>query len=103
LGNLVDNALRYGEGTIRLEARTEGGRLVFVVQDRGEGFSPEFLPHAFERFTRADVSRAGGGTGLGLAIVEAIAGAHGGSAAAANADGGGAQVTLTLPALDLER
>ena len=102
LGNLVDNALRYGEGTIRLEARIEGGRLVFVVRDRGEGFSPEFLPHAFERFTRADVSRAGGGTGLGLAIVEAIAGAHGGSAAAANADGGGAQVTLTIPALDAE-
>ena len=102
LGNLVDNALRYGEGTIRLEARTEGGQLVFVVRDQGEGFSPEFLPHAFERFTRADVSRAGGGTGLGLAIVDAIAGAHGGSAAAANADGGGAQVTLTIPALDSE-
>lgn len=99
LGNLVDNALRYGEGTIRLEARTEGGQLVFVVRDQGEGFSPKFLPHAFERFTRADVSRAGGGTGLGLAIVDAIAGAHGGSAAAANADGGGAQVTLTIPAL----
>ena len=101
LGNLVDNALRYGEGAVRLEAQTGDGQLVFVVRDHGDGFPPEFLPHAFERFSRPDVARTGGGVGLGLAIVDAIARAHGGSAAAVNlADG--AEVTLTIPAFDSE-
>jgi signal transduction histidine kinase len=98
LGNLVDNALRYGEGTVRLEARTEDGWLVLSVSDRGEGFPPEFLPYAFERFSRADVARTGGGVGLGLAIVDAIARAHGGSARAANRAEGGAEVTIVIPA-----
>ena len=98
LGNLVDNALRHGEGTVRLEARTENGQLVLAVGDEGEGFPPEFLPHAFERFSRADVARTGGGgVGLGLAIVDAIARAHGGSAKAANRVTGGAEVTMVLP------
>ena len=98
LGNLVDNALLYGEGTVRLEARTENGLLVLAVGDEGEGFPPEFLPHAFERFSRADVARTGGGgVGLGLAIVGAIARAHGGSANAANRVAGGAEVTMVLP------
>jgi heavy metal sensor kinase len=98
LGNLVDNALRHGEGTVRLEARTENSWLVLSVGDQGEGFPPEFLPHAFERFSRADVARTGGGVGLGLAIVEAIARAHGGSARAANRAGGGAEVAIVIPA-----
>jgi two-component system, OmpR family, sensor kinase len=103
LGNLVDNALRYGEGTVRLEARTADGRLVFVVRDQGDGFPPEYLPHAFERFSRPDVARTGGGVGLGLAIVDAIARAHGGRAAAVNRADGGAEVALTIPALDSKR
>ena len=97
LGNLVDNALRHGAGTVQLEARAEDGSLVLCVADQGEGFSPEFLPHAFERFSRADVARAGGGVGLGLAIVEAIARAHGGSATASNRVDGGAEVTMVIP------
>ncbi len=98
LGNLVDNALRYGEGTVRLEARTANGMLVLSVSDEGDGFPPEFLPHAFERFSRADAARTGGGgVGLGLAIVEAISRAHGGSASATNRSEGGAEITLSIP------
>jgi two-component system OmpR family sensor kinase len=98
LENLVDNALRYGEGTVRLTGRAVDGVLVLSVSDEGEGFPPEFLPHAFERFSRADAARTGGaGVGLGLAIAEAIARAHGGNARAANRLEGGAEITLSVP------
>lgn len=99
LGNLVDNALRYGAGEIRLETRAANGAVELLVADEGEGFPPELLPAAFRRFARADEARSGGGAGLGLAIVEAIAHAHGGSARAANA-AGGAVVALSLPAAE---
>jgi signal transduction histidine kinase len=98
LGNLVDNALRHGSGTIRLEALERDGSLELRVSDAGQGFPPDFLPHAFERFSRADVARAGGGAGLGLAIVDAIARAHGGTAVAANSTSGGALVVVRIPA-----
>jgi two-component system OmpR family sensor kinase len=98
VGNLVDNALRYGSGTVRLEASAENGSLALAVSDEGAGFAPDFLPRAFERFSRADGLRARGSTGLGLAIVDAIAQAHGGSASAGNSVSGGARVTVTVPA-----
>lgn len=98
LGNLVDNALRYGAGTVQLEAGRADGSVELRVADEGPGFPPAFLPRAFERFTRADEARVRGAAGLGLALVEAIASAHGGTASAANAPGGGAVVTLVLPA-----
>jgi two-component system, OmpR family, sensor kinase len=96
LGNLVENALRYGTGTVRVWSRTSNGRIEIHVGDQGPGFPPEFLPHAFERFRRADTARSGDGTGLGLAIVKAIAQAHGGEATARNANGGGADVWIDL-------
>jgi two-component system OmpR family sensor kinase len=98
LGNLVENALRYGAGTVRVWSRATNGRVEIHVGDEGSGFPPEFLPHAFERFRRADAARAGDGTGLGLAIVKAIALAHGGQATARNANGGGADVWIELEA-----
>ncbi len=98
LGNLVDNALRYGRGTVELTARLQDGDVVLSVRDHGTGFPSEFLPRAFERFTRADEARTGSSAGLGLAIVDAIAKAHGGSAIAYNADSGGAVIELVLPA-----
>ena len=97
LGNLVDNALRHGGGTIRLEVESRDGTTMLEVSDEGEGFPPSFLPHAFERFARADEARSRGATGLGLAIVDAVARAHGGTASVANRDGGGAVVSLSLP------
>jgi len=79
-----------------LQARRRDGRVELHVVDRGEGFAPEFLEQAFERFSRADPARTGGGAGLGLAIVDVIAQAHGGTAHLANADGG-ADAWLELP------
>lgn len=92
LGSLVDNALTHGAGKVRLEAERDGDSIALRVSDEGRGFPPDFLPHAFERFSRADPARTTGGAGLGLAIVDAVARAHGGSVSAA-----GPTVTLVLP------
>jgi two-component system, OmpR family, sensor kinase len=97
LANLVDNALRHGDGTVTLAAEAHDGAVELHVRDDGGGFPPGFLPHAFERFSRADEARSRGGTGLGLSIAEAIALAHGGSAGAANRPSGGSDVWLSLP------
>jgi two-component system OmpR family sensor kinase len=97
LGNLVDNALRHGAGAVRLSALTRNGHVELHVVDEGEGFPADFLPHAFERFGRADEARTSGGAGLGLALAAAIAEAHRGSAHAANRAGGGADVWLSIP------
>ncbi|MDP9491894.1 MAG: ATP-binding protein, partial [Actinomycetota bacterium] len=97
LGNLVDNALRHGTGTVRLSAVERDGLVELHVADEGAGFPTDFLPHAFERFGRADEARTSGGAGLGLALAAAIAEAHGGSAHAANRGGRGADVWLSIP------
>lgn len=97
LGNLVDNTLRHGAGTVTLQARSPDECVELHVTDQGQGFTASFLPHAFQRFSRGEHGRTGEGTGLGLAIVAVIAHAHGGSAHAANRDGGGADVWLSLP------
>jgi signal transduction histidine kinase len=97
LGNLVDNAIAHGEGAVRLGARAVDGEVELWVDDEG-GFPPEFLPRAFERFSRGDPARGRGGAGLGLAIVRAVARAHGGDAVAENLPGGGARVRLRVPA-----
>jgi two-component system OmpR family sensor kinase len=97
LGNLVDNALRYGGGTIELVAEPDGERLRLRVRDEGDGFPTGFAEVAFERFTRVDAARSRGGAGLGLAIVSAVAEAHGGAAGAANRPEGGADVWIAVP------
>jgi signal transduction histidine kinase len=97
LSNLVDNALRHGGGSIEVTAGERKGVVELHVSDDGPGFPPSFLPHAFERFSRADGARTGAGAGLGLSIVDAIARAHGGSAGARNRAGGGSDVWLSLP------
>ena len=97
LTSVVDNALRHGAGDVRLWARANGANAELHVADDGPGFPPEYLPHAFERFTRADTGRTGAGSGLGLAIVDTIARAHGGSAHATNDPGGGADVWIEVP------
>jgi two-component system OmpR family sensor kinase len=97
LGNLVENALRHGEGSIRLSAVEKDGRVELHVLDEGRGIPPDFVPRAFERFNRADQSRAGTGAGLGLAIAQVIATAHGGSAHVSARPGGGADVWLSIP------
>ena len=97
VGTIVDNALRYGAGTIALSARRVGDAVEIHVTDEGEGFPADFVAHAFERFSRAPGMRQSG-SGLGLSIVATVAAAHGGAAHAADRPQGGADVWLTIPA-----
>jgi signal transduction histidine kinase len=92
----VDNALRYGEGEIRLRSDARDGLVALSVSDAGHGFPAGFGERAFERFARGDGARTRGGTGLGLAIVKAIAEAHGGTAEIV--PGAGATVRISLRA-----
>lgn len=96
LGNLISNALRYGEGSIAVIATTDRSAARITVSDEGRGFPGDFVDKAFDRFTRADASRTTGGTGLGLALVQAVAEAHGGQATIS-----GAAVTLVFPHTDV--
>jgi signal transduction histidine kinase len=93
VGNLVDNALTHGRGTVLLWARLGSNALELHVSDEGPGFPAGFADRAFDRFSRADEARSTPGTGLGLAIVAAIARAHEGSVDS----GPGADVWLSLP------
>ena len=97
LGNLIDNAIRYGGSKVTLRGRAGGQGVELHVQDTGPGFPDGFEAQAFERFTRADPGRAGRGAGLGLSIVRTIAQAHGGDAYAANRAEGGADVWIVIP------
>jgi signal transduction histidine kinase len=97
IGNMVDNSLRYGAGTVTLRVVVADGELELHVIDEGEGFDAEFLARAFERFSRSSSSNRDGGSGLGLAIVRTIARAHGGTAEAAAGNREGADVWLSLP------
>ncbi len=98
LGNLVDNALLHGDGTVVLSVRETGEMVELHVADHGLGLPPGFVDRAFDRFSRADEARGRGGTGLGLAIVELIARAHGGNAGIATPPEGGADAWIALPA-----
>jgi heavy metal sensor kinase len=99
--NLVDNGLRYtpAGGAVRVEVARDGALAVVRVADTGVGIGSEHLPHVFERFYRADPSRAraDGGAGLGLAICRWIAEAHGGRITVESQPGRGSTFTVTLP------
>ncbi len=97
LGNMVDNALRHGEGPVLLLVAVRDGRVEICVRDAGPGVPAAFLPRAFERFSRADVARGRGGAGLGLAIVETVARTAGGEARLENRCEGGLEAALILP------
>ncbi|MGO8685292.1 MAG: ATP-binding protein [Thermoleophilia bacterium] len=97
LDNLIDNALRYGSGDVRVAAAEDGAWVNVHVRDQGPGFPVEFIDRAFDRFTRGHAGGGQSGSGIGLAIVAAVASAHGGSATASNAASGGADVCLRLP------
>jgi signal transduction histidine kinase len=103
LQNLASNALRHTPqgGSMTLRAEADDGRVRIAVQDSGPGIAPEHLPHVFDRFYKAEASRAGtsvaSGSGLGLSIVQAIVHRHGGTVGAANAAEGGAVFEISLP------
>ncbi len=101
VANLLTNArVHTPAGTpVRVSVGVNDGRALLEVADEGPGMDPATLARVFERFFRADPSRAraGGGTGLGLAIVAAIAEAHGGRAVADSRLGEGTTFVVELP------
>ena len=101
LYNLMSNALRHTPtgGTITTTAELRDGQVLVSVRDTGTGIAPEDLPHIFERFYRADRSRARstGGSGLGLTISKQIIEAHGGQIWAQSWLGAGSTFAFSLP------
>jgi signal transduction histidine kinase len=123
LGNLVENAIRHGAGTVTIVvepvetvATRAPGRAGAVsgapdslrgprapglpgvavsVRDEGDGISPELVPSIFRQFWRA---KRRGGAGLGLYIVKGLVEAHGGTITVQGAPGGGAEFRFTMPA-----
>jgi two-component system sensor histidine kinase SenX3 len=114
LGNLVDNAVRYGPeaGRVVVSSSQVGSGSSAVVEisvtDEGPGIAAPERDRVFERFYRVDAarSRETGGTGLGLSIVKHVAAGHGGEVTLWSAEGTGSTFTLRLPAAhsaDIER
>jgi len=103
IGNLVRNALEHtpGGGGVLVAVAATNGNVDLRVADSGSGIAPSDLPHVWERFYRADISRGrngnGDGAGLGLAITRGIVEAHGGSVEAISGGGDGATFVLRLP------
>ncbi len=77
LGNLADNAVRHGEGSITLTAERRRNATILAVHDNGT-IDPSFLDHAAERFRQDETARSSSGAGLGLSLVDEIAAAHDG-------------------------
>jgi two-component system, OmpR family, sensor kinase len=97
--NLLTNAIHYNNehGEIRVATGAQGDAAILTVTGAGRGIAPEDLPHIFERFYRADKSRAHGQSGLGLAICKAIVDAHGGTIEVFSKPGEGAAFIVRLP------
>jgi len=100
--NLLSNAVKFtargGSVQVRLDRTDSNARI--TVSDTGEGISPDFLPHVFDRFQQADgtITRRHGGLGLGLAIVRHLVEMHGGGVEASSEGAGtGATFTVRLP------
>ena len=100
--NLLDNAVKFTDdgGRISLIGRRSGALIEVEVSDTGTGIEAEHLINIFDRFYRAEGSRARstGGHGLGLAIADEIARAHGGELTARSLPGAGSSFKVTLPA-----
>ena len=101
LGNLVANALQHTPDTADITVRvgTDADTAVLEVCDEGPGMSSQDAQRVFERFYRADSSRAraSGGTGLGLSIVDSLVYAHGGTVSVTTAPGHGCRFKVNLP------
>jgi signal transduction histidine kinase len=113
LANLVENAIKYGQpaqaaqppgadeaatdGTILIEARHDGDRIILAVTDHGCGIPEADRKHAVERFVRLETSRTLAGSGLGLSLASAVAKLHGGDLTLEDACPG-LRAALSLPA-----
>jgi two-component system osmolarity sensor histidine kinase EnvZ len=101
VSNLVVNALRYGNGWVKVSTGiTADSKLVWVcVEDNGPGIEQSQIGKLFAPFTRGDTARGSEGTGLGLTIVKRIISQHSGSVVVNNRSGGGLRVQISFPAM----
>ncbi|PAR38110.1 two-component system sensor histidine kinase EnvZ [Vibrio metoecus] len=99
LSNLVVNALRYGNGWVKVSSgMTADKKLVWLsVEDNGPGIDPSQVNKVFEPFTRGDTARGSEGTGLGLAIVKRIVSQHHGAVSVSNRSQGGLRAQISFP------
>jgi heavy metal sensor kinase len=103
LNNLIDNAVRHSPpaAVVTVSLEPVDSRYTITVADHGAGISPENQPHIFERFYRADPSRArggpDGGAGLGLALARWVAHLHGGTVKLTTSSNQGSMFTIELP------
>ncbi|MCC6455138.1 MAG: HAMP domain-containing protein [Caldilineaceae bacterium] len=102
--NIVHNAIKFtpAQGAITVSATTDATHVTVSVADTGSGIAPQDITRIFERFYKADRSRAVGGTGLGLAIAKHIVQAHGGSIWAVSQEGKGSTFYFSLPRAEPE-
>ena len=101
IGNLIDNATKYGGRTIAIRVAREGGKGLIEVADDGQGIAPELLESLFRPFVQGaqPLDRDQGGLGLGLALVDRLAALHGGGIEArSEGRGKGSSFVLSLPA-----
>ena len=97
VGNLIDNALRYGHGTdVHVVTGYDTQHAYVEVLDRGPGIPPAHAERMLQPFTRMDTARSTSGTGLGLAIVDRIARLHGGRIKLMPREGGGLRARVEL-------
>ncbi|HHF3038930.1 osmolarity sensor protein [Vibrio parahaemolyticus] len=99
ISNLVVNALRYGNGWVKISTGvTADKQLVWIsVEDNGPGIEHSQIAKLFEPFTRGDTARGSEGTGLGLAIVKRIISQHSGSVVMRNRSEGGLIAQISFP------
>ena len=97
LGNLLDNAFKWGRTQVRVGAEAAGGKLTLSVEDDGPGIAPEQAQRVLERGVRADQSVPG--QGIGLAVVRDIVDAYGGELRIERSRLGGSRIILVLPAV----
>ena len=98
LGNLIENAVKYAEQTIRVSARDKSGHVFVEIDDDGEGITSTHRELATKRGVRLDQSHAG--TGLGLAIVKDILEAYDEKLTLETSSMGGLRASFRLPALN---
>ena len=97
IGNLINNARRYGAEPLYLAASLIGNSIVVTVRDAGQGIQAEQVQDLMQPFVRGDAARSTQGSGLGLAIVKRITELHGGAVELRNHPDGGLEVTVSLP------
>lgn len=96
VGNLVENAHKYGSPPVRIHVQPTEDHVVLSVIDHGNGVAPEDRERVFERFYRADPNGTKPGMGLGLAIVRGLVEACGGAVWVEDAPAGGAAFRVAL-------